>query len=73
MIWSDKGFLLSKVNFKENSIIAKFYTEKHGKFSGIIYGATSKKLKVIYKKEMNYIWNITQKMKIQWGILKLKL
>ncbi len=45
MIWSDKGFLLSKVNFQENSIISKFFTEKHGKCSGIIYGATSKKIK----------------------------
>ena len=45
MIWSDKGFLLSKLAFQENSIIANFYTKNHGKCSGIIYGATSKKIK----------------------------
>ena len=50
MIWSDKGFLLSKLAFQENSIIANFYTKKHGKCSGIIYGATSKKIK-------NYLQN----------------
>jgi len=50
MIWSDTGFLLTKIPFQENSIIANFYTKKHGKSSGIIYGATSKKIK-------NYLQN----------------
>ncbi len=45
MIWSDTGFLLSKTLFQENSVIAIFFTKKHGKCSGIIYGATSKKIK----------------------------
>ena len=45
MIWSDKAFLLSKNKFQENSIIANFYTLNHGKCSGIIFGATSKKIK----------------------------
>ena len=50
MIWADSGFLLSKKSFQENSVIAIFYTRKHGKCSGIIYGATSKKIK-------NYLQN----------------
>ena len=50
MIWVDKGFLLTKIPFQENSIIANFYTKEHGKFAGIIYGATSKKIK-------NYLQN----------------
>ena len=50
MIWTDTGFLLSKIAFQENSIIANFYTKKHGKCAGIIYGATSKKIK-------NYLQN----------------
>ena len=50
MNWSDKGFLLSKLAFQENSIIANFFTKNHGKCSGIIYGATSKKIK-------NYLQN----------------
>ena len=45
MIWSDYGYLLSKNKFGENSIIAEFFTENHGKISGIIYGATSKKIR----------------------------
>ena len=45
MIWSDCGYLLSKNKFGENSIIAEFFTENHGKISGAIYGATSKKIK----------------------------
>ena len=52
MYWEDKGYLLSKLKYSENSIIANFFTSDHGKFSGIIYGATSKKLKVIYKSEI---------------------
>ena len=45
MIWSDCGYLLSKNKFGENSIIAEFFTEYHGKISGVIYGATSKKIR----------------------------
>ena len=45
MIWSDSGYLLSKNKFGENSIIAEFFTANHGKISGIIYGATSKKIR----------------------------
>ncbi len=50
MIWSDSGYLLSKIPFQENSIIVNFYTQKHGKCSGIIYGATSKRLKSYLQK-----------------------
>ena len=50
MIWCDRGFLLTKIHFQENSIIANFFTCKHGKTAGIIYGATSKKIK-------NYLQN----------------
>ena len=45
MIWSDNGYLLSKNKYGENSVIAEFFTENHGKTSGIIYGATSKKIR----------------------------
>ncbi len=45
MIWSDSAFLLSKSKYNENSIIAEVYTENHGKCSGIIFGASSKKIK----------------------------
>ena len=45
MIWDDTGFLLSKNRYSENSLIAEIFTKNHGKISGIIFGATSKKIK----------------------------
>ena len=45
MNWNDPGFLLSKNKYNENSIIAEIFTEHYGKCSGIIFGATSKKIK----------------------------
>ena len=45
MNWDDKGFLISKIKYSENSIIADFFTNNHGKVSGIIFGASSKKIK----------------------------
>lgn len=45
MHWDDLGYLLSNNRYNENSSIAEFFTEKHGRCSGIIFGATSKKVK----------------------------
>jgi len=45
MRWDDIGYLISKNRYNENSIIAEFYTKNHGKSSGIIFGATSNKIK----------------------------
>ncbi len=45
MNWIDKGFLVSKSRYSENSIIAELYTLDRGKVSGIIFGGTSKKIK----------------------------
>ncbi len=45
MIWDDRGFLLSKNRYNENSLIAEIYTRFHGKVTGIIFGGTSKKIK----------------------------
>ena len=45
MQWKDEGFLLSKNNYGENSIIVEVFTLNHGKCSGIVYGGTSKKIK----------------------------
>tara|TARA_Y100000590_G_scaffold259048_1_gene290723 strand:+ start:174 stop:845 length:672 start_codon:yes stop_codon:yes gene_type:complete len=45
MYWTDEGYLLSKSNFDENSIIIEAFTLKHGKYSGIVYGGSSKKQK----------------------------
>ena len=45
MNWNDSGFLLSKNKYNENSIMAEIYTKNHGKILGIIFGASSKKIK----------------------------
>ncbi len=45
MKFQDRGFLISKNKFNENSVIAEFFTENNGKVSGIIFGATSVKIK----------------------------
>ena len=49
MFWQDEGYLLSKSNYSENSIIIATFTLNHGKCSGIVYGGTSKKLKKNYQ------------------------
>ena len=43
MYWEDEGYLLSKHNFDENSIIIETFTLDHGKYTGIVYGGSSKK------------------------------
>ena len=45
MLWTDEGYLLSKNNFDENSIIIEAFTLNHGKYTGIVYGGSSKKQK----------------------------
>ena len=45
MQWQDEGFLLSKSNFNENSIIIEAFTLHHGKYNGIVYGGSSRKQK----------------------------
>jgi|TARA_Y100000031_G_scaffold123558_1_gene138936 DNA repair protein RecO (recombination protein O) len=45
MHWKDTGYLLSKNQFNENSAISEIFTKNHGKISGIIFGASSKKTK----------------------------
>ena len=45
MYWTDEGYLLSKSNFDEHSIIIETFTLKHGKYTGIVYGGSSRKQK----------------------------
>ena len=49
MYWRDEGYLLSKNNFDENSYIIEVFTLGHGKYSGIVYGGTSKKQKINFQ------------------------
>ena len=45
MIKIEQGFLINKIKYNENSVIADFYTKQSGRTSGIIFGGTSKKIK----------------------------
>ena len=73
MIWSDKGYLLSKNKFGENSIIVDFFTENHGKISGIIYGATSKKIRNYLQIGNKFHINYNSKNENKLGYLKIEI
>ena len=45
MQWKDEGYVLSKINYDENSIIVDVFTQEHGKGTGMVYGGSSRKQK----------------------------
>ena len=73
MIWSDCGYLLSKNKFGENSIIAEFFTENHGKTSGAIYGATSKKIRNYLQIGNKFHINYNSKNENKLGYLNIEI
>ena len=73
MIWSDYGYLLSKNKFGENSLIAEFFTQNHGKISGIIYGATSKKIRNYLQIGNKFHINYNFKNENRLGYLKIEI
>ena len=73
MIWSDCGYLLSKNKFGENSIIAEFYTKNHGKISGLIYGATSKKIRNYIQIGNKFHINYNSKNENKLGYLNIEI
>ena len=73
MIWSDCGYLLSKVKFGENSVIAEFFTENYGKVSGVIYGATSKKIKNYLQIGNQLFVNYNSKFENRIGYFKIEI
>jgi len=73
MIWSDYGYLLSKNKFGENSMIAEFFTENHGKISGIIYGATSKKIRNYLQIGNKFYIDYNSKNENKLGYLKIEI
>ena len=58
MYWNDEGYLLSKNNYNENSLIVETFTLNHGKHSAIVYGGSSRKLKKYFQ--------IGNKVSINW-------
>ena len=73
MFWSDSGYLLSKNKYGENSVIAEFFTENHGKISGIIYGATSKKIRNYLQIGNKFHINYNSKNENKLGYLNIEI
>ena len=73
MQWDDVGYLISKNRYNENSIIAEFYTEKHGKSSGIIFGATSHKIKNYLQIGNKLYLNYNYKSEAKLGYYKVEI
>ena len=64
MYWKDEGYLLSKNNYSENSIIIQAFTADHGNYSGIVYGGSSKKQKRIFQIGNKILLNWKSKTKL---------
>ena len=73
MQWDDTGYLVSKNRYNENSIIAEFYTENHGKVSGIIFGATSNKIKNYLQIGNKLYLNYNYKSESKIGYYKVEI
>ena len=73
MRWQDKGYLLSLNKYNENSAIAEFFTENYGKISGVIYGATSKKIKSYLLVGNKFHINFNFKQDSKLGYLKVEI
>ena len=73
MIWDDKGFLLSKFKYSENSVIADFFTTEHGKSSGIIFGASSKRIKGYLQIGNKFQLNYQSKNETKIGSFKVEI
>ena len=73
MNWQDKGYLLSKNKYSENSIISEFYTENHGKIIGIIFGGSSKKIKNYLLEGNKLHINYNSKSQTKIGSLKIEI
>ena len=73
MYWKDEGFLLSKNNFNENSIIIEVFTFYHGKYTGIVYGGTSKKQKRNFQIGNKILLNWKSKNENKTGYFNVEL
>ena len=73
MNWDDKGYLLSKNRYNENSLIAEIFTQNHGKISGIIFGGTSKKIKNYLQIGNSLHINFNSKSENKIGYFKIEI
>ena len=73
MYWKDEGYLLSKHNFDENSIIIETFTLDHGKYTGIVYGGSSKKQKRNFQVGNKILLNWKSKNQNKTGYFNVEL
>ena len=73
MYWKDEGYLLSKNNFDENSIIIESFTLEHGKCSGIVYGGNSRKNKKMFQIGNKILINYKSKNENKIGYFAIEL
>ena len=73
MYWQDEGYLLSKTNFGENSIIIETFTLNHGKYSGVVYGGSSRKQKKIFQISNKILLNWKSKTENKIGYFNVEL
>ena len=73
MYWKDEGYLLSKNNYSENSIIIQAFTADHGNYSGIVYGGSSKKQKRIFQIGNKILLNWKSKSDNRVGYFNIEL
>ena len=73
MYWKDEGYLLSKNNFDENSIIIEAFTLEHGKYSGIVYGGLSRKQKGEFQIGNKFLLNWKSKNENKSGYFNIEL
>ena len=73
MYWKDEGYLLSKHNLDENSIIIETFTLDHGKYTGIVYGGSSKKQKRNFQIGNKILLNWKSKNENKFGYFNVEL
>ena len=73
MYWKDEGYLLFKNNFDENSIIIEAFTLDHGKYTGIVYGGSSRKNKRNFQIGNKILLNWRSKNENKTGYFNVEL
>jgi len=73
MHWKDEGYLLSKTIFNENSIIIETFTMNHGKYSGVVYGGSSRKQKKNFQIGNKILLNWRSKNENKMGYFNIEL
>ena len=73
MHWKDEGYLLSKTSFDENSIIIETFTMNHGKYSGVVYGGSSRKQKKNFQIGNKILLNWRSKNENKMGYFNIEL